>query len=386
MPFHICHPSSNKWAMQTLDELLLQVRKKEATMTDPDAVERKKYDDLVEIVPTVALKREHSGPSVDNIPGNYFVTPACSTEASATKPTITTTANDENVGDPQEIPAWGRDSRLDFQHLTVEMLSWQNNVHRLLLPPQQELYEAGYKHAWLFYPPIVNAPLMLQHMLDQIQEMQTSADHVDVEAGPEFESIEHMCETAKEMGCSSVINCTGLGAARLCQDRELVGARGVLIQYERNSAVRRAAVRENSNGVHIHDAAILTEEQPWGSETEPCYLIPRGDTIVVGGSYLEGDNHPHLREEERKRLVNNANLLGIDVENAQVIGEWTGFRPFRTKVRCEVDEEASANNGIRLVHNYGYGGSGWTVYAGASKEAVDILLEKQPMNSNTPLD
>jgi D-amino-acid oxidase len=131
-----------------------------------------------------------------------------------------------------------------------------------------------------------------------------------------------------------------------------------------------------------HDANIMVEDAPWGSEDMPCYLIARGDTIVVGGSYLENDSEPNLRDDERTRLLKNAELVGIDTERSHPIGEWTGFRPYRPTSRCEVDHKYKGatsdinnnNSNIRLVHSYGYGGSGWTVYVGCAKEATQLIL------------
>jgi D-amino-acid oxidase len=114
----------------------------------------------------------------------------------------------------------------------------------------------------------------------------------------------------------------------------------------------------------------------------PCYLIARGDTIVAGGSYLENDSEPNLRDDERTRLLKNAELVGIDTERSHPIGEWTGFRPYRPTSRCEVDHKYKGatsdinnnNSNIRLVRSYGYGGSGWTVYVGCAKEATQLIL------------
>jgi D-amino-acid oxidase len=214
-----------------------------------------------------------------------------------------------------------------------------------------------------------------------LEEVESSAD-VDVETGVEYESVEHMIEEAKLLDCDGVVNCTGLGASELCDDNQLIGARGILLHYDRNSCIRRSSVSEGEFGPMRHDANILVEDAPWGSEDMPCYLIVRGDTIVVGGSYLEHDSEPNLRDEERTRLLKNAELVGIDTERSHPIGEWTGFRPYRPTSRCEVDNKYKGatsdinnnNRDIRLVHSYGYGGSGWTVYVGCAKEATQLIL------------
>jgi hypothetical protein len=74
-------------------------------------------------------------------------------------------------------------------------------------------------------------------------------------------------------------------------------------------------------------------------------------------------------------------LLGIDTSACQPKEEWVGFRPYRQEIRCEIDTNSSNNpaindsNGIRLVHCYGTGGSGWTIYTGLAKEATRLVLQ-----------
>ena len=127
------------------------------------------------------------------------------------------------------------------------------------------------------------------------------------------------------------------------------------------------------DGENIHDTAILTEEAPWGTETEPCYMIPRGDKLVVGGTYLEGDSTVTISPQEESKLIQNAWKVGIDTQKTKPVGEWTGFRPYRPTVRLEIDSHYGKKEGIEFVHNYGHGGSGWTVYIGAAKHVASLL-------------
>jgi len=192
-----------------------------------------------------------------------------------------------------------------------------------------------------------------------------------VETGAEYESIEEIVNDAKRMGCDAVVNCTGLGAKKLCKDKELVGARGVLLHYDRQDCVRRETVAFREDG---KDTTIVIEDRPWGSEEMPCYMIIRGNTVAVGGSYLEGDAEQDIRDRERMHLLENAHLMGIDTKKSSPVGEWTGFRPYRPSSCLEVDEKISSTD-MKLVHSYGYGGSGWTVYVGAAKEATKLILD-----------
>lgn len=327
-PFHCDDPRTDRWAKETLDEL------------HPAGLDAS--NSSVEIVPTVSLLRHHKGPITEDFIATDY---------------------QSGTGGGSPLPSWSTDSRLEFQHMNVEMLWWQNSVFKLKIPSEQELLEAGYNHAWLFRPPVVDCPKMLDEML---KEVKSKAD-VNVETGRDYESMDEILEDAKRLGCDGVVNCTGFGASKICKDDQLISARGMLLHYNRKDCIRR-----HKFGADWLDTNILVEDEPWGSEELPCYQLTRGETIVVGGCYLEGDTEEHLRSEERERLLKNASLMGIDTNQSKPVGEWIGFRPYRKTSRLEIDKENQST--LPVVHSYGYGGSGWTVYVGAAKEATELLL------------
>ena len=208
-------------------------------------------------------------------------------------------------------------------------------------------------------------------MLSEI-ENHSLTETVDVNNGIQYESMDEIIDDAKMLGCDTIVNCTGLGASLLCNDNNLIGARGILHHYDRKTAQRTTDIgKANEN-----DAVITIEDEPWGSETMPCYLIPRGDVLVVGGSYLEGDQLLEFRDEEEAKLKLNALNVGIDTNVSDPIDKWTGFRPYRPEVRLEVDHTYETKESIKIVHNYGHGGSGWTVFIGAARVAACLVVDK----------
>jgi hypothetical protein len=50
-----------------------------------------------------------------------------------------------------------------------------------------------------------------------------------------------------------------------------------------------------------------------------------------------------------------------------------GFRPYRPTARLGVDEKLSSLSGVTVVHSYGYGGSGWTVFVGVASDNIHLL-------------
>ena len=315
MPFHCDDSRVDGWASSTLDEL---------------AKQHANSDRNVEVVPKVSFKRQ-----------------------------------------VMERPTWSETGLLQFQQLDVDSLYKHASQYNIRLPQRETIENAGYTHAWLFHPPIVDAPNALNAMLQEIK-MHKNADFVDVETNKYFKTMDEIVTEAKTLGCDGVVNCTGLGSRALCLDNEVVGARGALLHFDRyHPALWREASKDGST--RLNDAAVTIEEEPFGSETMPAYMIPRGDTIVVGGTYLVGDEEENVRESERQTILQNAHMLGIDTTNHEPVGEWVGFRPYRSSVRLEIDE-ALTQSGMRVVHNYGFGGSGWTVYVGAAKEATSLVM------------
>ena len=218
-------------------------------------------------------------------------------------------------------------------------------------------------------------------MLNEVLE--DSESDVNVETGEYYESVDEMKDVAKSLDCDTVINCTGLGSQTICNDLDVVGGRGILHQYDRENCPRlHNSFFNEAEGIEIemkHDCVIATEELPWGNEQYPCYMIPRGNIINIGGCYIENDTFTKIRPEEEKLLRKNAFHLGIDTSKVKPINEWVGFRPSRPNVRCEEEKEqdTDGSDGIRVIHNYGHGGSGWTINVGAAKEVVHNILLNQ---------
>ena len=50
-----------------------------------------------------------------------------------------------------------------------------------------------------------------------------------------------------------------------------------------------------------------------------------------------------------------------------MIGSWAGLRPYRSEVRVEREE------GTNIIHNYGHGGSGFTLSFGCAEEVANIV-------------
>ena len=209
---------------------------------------------------------------------------------------------------------------------------------------------------------IRNHPLMKQQ--------NNSEPWIQIDTGYSYHSIEDMALHAQQLDCNLVMNCTGLGSWNICKDSSIQGGRGILLHYDRRKCHRRVG-HEQPN----QDVAIFVQDLPWATSNEACYLIPRGDVLLVGGSFdlmePQMEEEKRMESKEKQRLLQNAKRMGVDSTLSDPIDEWIGYRPWRPTVRVEVEYV----QGIPLIHNYGHGGSGWTVYVGAVQEAVSLAIK-----------
>ena len=81
---------------------------------------------------------------------------------------------------------------------------------------------------------------------------------------------------------SVIFNCTGLGAAELFEDDELVPAKGQLVFFPPDPAV---------------------DYMTFGGGEGMLYMFPRSDVILLGGTFKLGDYTTHVEQDETVRIV-----------------------------------------------------------------------------------
>jgi D-amino-acid oxidase len=155
----------------------------------------------------------------------------------------------------------------------------------------------------------------------------------------------------EEAGGEAVVNCAGVGACRLAGDDDLRPVRGQ-VAYVRTREPLRFLVDE-------HSANAL------------AYVLPRPDVVVLGGTAEEGDWERTAREETTRSILERTRRLDPRLEDAAYIGSAVGLRPARSEVRLEAQTLA---DGRPVVHNYGHGGSGFTLSWGCADEVARLAL------------
>jgi len=199
--------------------------------------------------------------------------------------------------------------------------------------PNEEL-TPGLELAYDIRVPLIETQLFLPWLQEQLQQ-----------SGMQFieKNLDNLEELCKEFDL--VINCTGLGAKKLCNDEGVVPIRG--------------QVGLLSPGL---DLPIYLDNE------KPLYIVPRKDAIIVGGTFEEGIDTEITEPITIERILQNAYEIYPDLKTQKVIGSWAGIRPYRKEVRVEKEP------GKNIIHNYGHGGSGFTLAFGCA-ESVAALVD-----------
>jgi D-amino-acid oxidase len=146
-----------------------------------------------------------------------------------------------------------------------------------------------------------------------------------------------------------VINCAGIGARELVADADLEPHRGQVVIVPR--------IKDLPYAVVCDDAPLM-------------YVIPRRNDCVFGGTN-------ELSEDLAIDSATTALIIAecsraLKVEKPNVVAERVGLRPFRKSgVRVE---RAHLRDGRIAVHNYGHGGSGFTLSWGSANAVFQLAI------------
>jgi D-amino-acid oxidase len=144
-----------------------------------------------------------------------------------------------------------------------------------------------------------------------------------------------------------VINCAGIGARELVHDADLEPHRGQVAIVPR--------IKDLPYAVVCDDAPLM-------------YAIPRKNDCVFGGTNDLSDDLA-IDSETTARIVADCSRA-LKIEKPNVLAERVGLRPFRESgVRVE---RAHLRDSRTVVHNYGHGGSGFTLSWGCANAVFQL--------------
>jgi D-amino-acid oxidase len=158
---------------------------------------------------------------------------------------------------------------------------------------------------------------------------------------------------------SLLVNCTGVGAAQLAQDPAVQPRRGVIVCIP-------------------PDPRFLGRAWAEDSPENLAYVIGREDAIVLGGTANITSKKVTNLEEIEQIIEKTIKLVPAleEVNPRQNISTVKiGLRPARSSgIRLELDYGYS----VPVIHNYGHGGSGWSLFWGCAQDV--LALTNQTLN------
>lgn len=186
---------------------------------------------------------------------------------------------------------------------------------------------AGYADGWTFTTPVVEMPAYLPWLVGRVAELGGSLTRISLGALPE--------------GADLVVNCSGLGARLLGEDRSVEPVRGQVVYVEQ-----------------------VGLDRWWLDGDGPTYVVPRAHEIVVGGTSEEGEWSRTPDPEAAHEILERGSQLVPELRRARVLRHKVGLRPVRPAVRLEREGD--------VIHCYGHGGSGVTLSWGVAEEVVSL--------------
>ncbi len=196
--------------------------------------------------------------------------------------------------------------------------------------PQEEL-EPGIFKAYDVLVPLIETQLFLPYLQNMLVEKNVVFKQKIINGFNELSSFD------------IIINCSALGARELCNDKTVIPVRGQVALIE----------TDTSRLIYLDNEM-------------PLYIVPRKDAMIVGGTYEENVFEEKTEPATIERILNTAYKTFPELRQQKVIGDWAGVRPYRSEVR--VEHQAGTN----IIHNYGHGGSGFTLAFGCAEEVVHL--------------
>jgi D-amino-acid oxidase len=220
----------------------------------------------------------------------------------------------------------------------IEIPPWAITLGARRLPPA--LVPHCFTSGFILEVPLTDTTIYLDYLAARFQR-----------AGGKIQTDRHF-HNLEEIGdeYSIVINCTGVGAKTLLPDPQVEPHRGQVVIVEKTAP----------------PCAIVCDDAPL------MYSIPRGADCVFGGTNELSSNREPDASTTAAIVAECTRVL--EIAAPKILGERVGLRPFRrTGVCLRADR---MRDGRRVIHNYGHGGSGFTLSWGCAR-AVLALLETQ---------
>jgi D-amino-acid oxidase len=202
---------------------------------------------------------------------------------------------------------------------------------------QTSLDNSVFKSGFALRVPLMDTSIYLDYLGNRFEEAGGA-----IEGNVRLENLEEV-----DPKFSLLINCAGMGARDLANDLDLEPHRGQVAIVSKVDNLKCAIVCD--------DAPLM-------------YAIPRTNDCVFGGTNEISDN---LKADPAttSTIVSECSRV-LKIDNPRVLRERVGLRPFR-KSGVRLDKEV-LRGGRSVIHDYGHGGSGFTLSWGCAEQVLKI--------------
>jgi D-amino-acid oxidase len=227
-----------------------------------------------------------------------------------------------------QIPYWaiplGAQAVIPSESLAQSEVKW---VEGLL-----KLFKSGFS----LRVPLMDTTIYLDYLANRFLAAGGS-----ITANVRFERLEDV-----DREFDLMINCAGIGARELVRDDDLEPHRGQVVIVPKINL----------------GCAIVCDDPPL------MYAIPRTNDCVLGGTNEISDDCD-VDPGVTSRIIAECNRV-LNIGNPPVLAARVGLRPFRKSgVRLERDR---LRDGRAVIHNYGHGGSGFTLSWGCAENVLTL--------------
>jgi D-amino-acid oxidase len=233
----------------------------------------------------------------------------------------------------------------------IPIPDWARSLGASVIPTGVRESLTVFRSGFAMNVPLMDTTIYLDHLANRF-----------IKAGGEINpSVQFKKLEAVHPKFELVINCAGIGASELVDDIDLEPHRGQV-----------AVVAKVDN----LDRAIVCDDEPL------MYAIPRRNDCVFGGTNEISENLAVDPAATSTIVAECSRVLKID--NPRVLNECVGLRPFRKSgVRLEGDR---LRDGRTVIHNYGHGGSGFTLSWGCTEKVLELVSLSGSASSGGPVN
>ncbi len=233
----------------------------------------------------------------------------------------------------------------------ISIPDWAHPLGASVIPTGVEESLTVFRSGFVMNVPLMDTTIYLDYLANRF-----------IKAGGEINpNVQFKKLEAVDPKFDLVINCAGIGARELVDDIDLEPHRGQV-----------AVVPKIDN----LNCAIVCDEEPL------MYTIPRRNDCVFGGTNEISDNLAVDPAATSTIVAECSRVLKID--NPRVLTERVGLRPFRKSgVRLE---RQHLRDDRTVIHNYGHGGSGFTLSWGCAEKVLALVNLSGGASSGEPLN